>query len=216
MIKIGVFDSGVGGQSVINAIKADIHDAEFVYVTDRENLPYGGKSRQRLLELAIPKIKRLEASGCQVAVIACNTVCTNIIKEVRSSLNIPVIAVEPMVKPACQLTKSKKIIVCATPATLKSQRYQELVSEYAEGVKVLEPNCGDWTSLIERKMHNIENIKADIVPFLKTGADVIVLACTHYHWIEEEIIQIAEAYNAVVLQPEQAIIKQLKRVIGRL
>ncbi len=216
MKKIGVFDSGVGGKSVVEAIKKAIPDIEVIYEDDRENVPYGGKSPERLLELAVPKIQNLEKAGCEVIVVACNTVTTTIIKQVREQIKVPIVAIEPMIKPAAALTKSGKIVVCATPATLTSPRYKELIDEFASGVQILEPNCSDWAFLIENNAHNHKNIEADIETPLKEGADVVVLACTHYHWIEEEVRQIAAKYKASVIQPEQAIVARLKTVLSQL
>lgn len=216
MIKIGVFDSGVGGKSVVEAIKKRMPEAEIVYATDQANIPYGGKSPETLAKLAIPKIKTLEDEGCQVIVVACNTVTTTIIEQVRASVSVPIVAIEPMIKPACEMSKTKRIIVCATPATLKSLRYRQLLKMYAEQTEVFEPDCSDWARLIEHNKHNINNIESEIIVPLKKGADIIVLACTHYHWIQDEIAVIAAQYNATVIQPEEAIVSRLKTVISQI
>lgn len=216
VMKVGVFDSGVGGKSVVLAIKKAIPSLEIMYETDTKNIPYGGKSPERLLELAIPKIQKLEKNGCDVVVIACNTVTTTIIKQIREVIKIPVIAIEPMIKPASSLSKTKKIIVCATPTTLASPRYKELKDEYAQNIKIFTPNCSDWAYLIENNAHNQKNIESDLKTPLEEGADVVVLACTHYHWIEKEIDKIAAKYGASVIQPEQAIVARLKTVLSEL
>lgn len=213
MHKIGVFDSGVGGKSVVAAIQKAIPDLEIVYAEDPKNVPYGDKTPERLLELVIPKLQELEKAGCEVIVVACNTVTTTIIKEVRQQIGVPIVAIEPMVKPACEQTKSNIIAMCATPATLRSPRYKELLEINAGNVRVLEPDCSDWSYLIENNEYNNDVIEDRIVKVCEQGADVIVLGCTHYHWIEEEIKQIADRYNAMVIQPEQAIINQLNRVL---
>ncbi len=200
----------------MEAIKKAIPDIEVIYEDDRENVPYGGKSPERLVDLAVPKIQNLEKVGCEVIVVACNTVTTTIIKQVREQIKVPVVAIEPMIKPAANLTKSGKIVVCATPATLTSPRYKELIDEFADGVQIFEPNCSDWAFLIENNVHNHKNIEADIEKPLREGADVVVLACTHYHWIEEEVRQIAAKYKASVIQPEQAIVARLKTVLSQL
>lgn len=216
MIKVGVFDSGVGGKSVVSAIQNELPELEIIYAEDPENVPYGDKTPERLLELVVPKLKSLEDAGCQVIVVACNTVTTTIIKQVREQIKVPIVAIEPMVKPACELTKSKVIAVCATPATLKSPRYKELLELNAKDVTILEPDCSDWAYLIENNQQNNKMIEDRIREVCVKGADVIVLACTHYHWIEDEVTETASEYNAQVLQPEQAITAQLKRVLERL
>lgn len=216
MVKIGVFDSGIGGKSVVKAIEKAIPAVEIIYSNDPDNLPYGNKTPEELLELVIPKLKKLESAGCQAIVVACNTVSTTIIKEVRDAIKVPVIAVEPMVKPASELTKSKTIAVCATPTTLNSRRYRELLENYAEHLSVLEPDCSDWVYLIESNSTDHTSIKNRIREVCEEGADVIVLGCTHYHWIEEEIKDIADNYGAKVIQPEAALVAQLKRVLEQL
>jgi glutamate racemase len=210
--KIGVFDSGVGGLSVVHAIEAALPDYEVVYATDKEHLPYGNKTPQQLHGYVLPILEDLVGRGCEVIVIACNTVTTNIIVTLRSEISVPLVGIEPMVKPAAQITKSRVIAVCATPATLASKRYKRLKEEYAQGIKVLEPDCSNWTAMIETNQLDHQKIHQQINKVCELGADVIVLGCTHYHWIEDVIKQIADG-RAKVIQPEPAIVEQLKRVL---
>jgi glutamate racemase len=214
-MKIGVFDSGIGGLSVVNAIKKELPELEIVFKNDKEHLPYGSKTTDQLFSLSRPVLESLVDDGCEVIVIACNSVSTNIIDDLRKVIDVPLIAMEPMVKPAAELTKTNTIAVCATPATLASNRYRFLKEEYAKGVKVLEPNCSNWSSMIENNEIDHDNIKNLTNRVCEEGADVIVLGCTHYHWIEEEIAQIARG-RAVIIQPEKPVIEQLKRVLEQL
>lgn len=214
-MKIGVFDSGIGGLSVVNAIKKELPELDIVFKNDKEHLPYGSKTTDQLLSLSRPVLESLVDDGCEVIVIACNSVSTNIIDDLREVIDVPLIAMEPMVKPAAELTKTNTIAVCATPATLASNRYRFLKEEYAKGVKVLEPNCSNWSSMIENNEIDYDNIKDLTNRVCEEGADVIVLGCTHYHWIEEEIAQIAQG-RAVIIQPEKPVIEQLKRVLEQL
>lgn len=215
-MKIGVFDSGIGGLSVVNAINKELPDLEVVYINDPDNLPYGAKTKQQLLDLVIPRIADLIDQGCWAVVIACNTVTTTIIADLRRRFDVPLIGLEPMIKPAVKLTKTKTIAVCATRATLNSQRYRDLKKEFAVGVTVLEPDCSDWAILIEDNALNQKKIESTISPLLDQGADVIVLGCTHYHWIEEDIVAIANKHRVQVMQPEKAVVEQLKRVLEQL
>lgn len=214
-MKIGVFDSGVGGLSIANAVKKALPDTEVIFRHDREHVPYGLRTPQEIMGFVTPILQSLVDEGCQVIVVACNTVSTTLIGQLRERFSVPLVAVEPMVKPAASLTASKVIAVCATPTTLASLRYAELKKEYAAGITVLEPDCGDWPAMIEHQRVDEKKIAARINEVLKNDADVIVLACTHYHWIEEEIKELAKG-KAQVIQPEKAIIEQLKRVIARL
>lgn len=214
-MKIGVFDSGVGGKSVANAIQEALSDIEVVFRDDSSHVPYGLRQPQEILGFVEPIFKELIDDGCQVIVVACNTVSTTLIGQLREKFEVPLIAIEPMIKPAAALTKSGVIAVCATPTTLASPRYTELKKDFAKDIKVLEPDCGDWSSMIEAGLVDQQKIASRINFVLDAGADVIVLACTHYHWIEDEINQLALG-RAQVIQPEQAIIEQLKRVLARL
>jgi glutamate racemase len=214
-VKIGVFDSGVGGLSVANAIRRALPEDEVILREDKEHVPYGLRQPEEILGFILPIFQGMIDEGCQVIVVACNTVSTTLINELRHKFSIPLVAIEPMVKPAAEMTKSKVIAVCATPTTLASPRYQWLKKTYAEGITVFEPDCGDWPAMIENHKVDQQKIADHINESLQAGADVIVLACTHYHWIETEITALAAA-KATVLQPEQAIIKQLKRVIAQL
>lgn len=214
-VRIGVFDSGVGGQSVIKAIKQELPDMEIVYKDDKKHLPYGTKSVDEIYRYVKPVFREFVDEGCGVIVIACNTVTTNLAPRLRAEFPIPMIGMEPAVKPAAEMSRSKVIAVCATPRTLSSERYQWLKREYAKDVKVLEPDCSDWALLIENNSLDCEKIAKITEEVIAAGADVIVLGCTHYHWIEDEMKEIA-ANRAQVIQPEGPVIAQLKRVLGQL
>jgi glutamate racemase len=200
---------------VANAITAIHPELEVVYKSDAEHVPYGSRSRAEILSLITPIIEAFLNEGCAVIVIACNTVSTLLITQLRRQFSVPFVAIEPMVKPAASLTASGIIAVCATPATLASTRYSDLKQQYARDIEVLEPDCRDWSYMIEHDQIDDDKIAHRIEAVLADGADVIVLGCTHYHWIEDRITELAEG-QAVVLQPEQAIIRQLNRVIAKL
>lgn len=214
MSKIGVFDSGVGGLSVAQAIQKALPDDEVLFINDPEHFPYANKKPEELLEYVVPLLEALEDEGCEAIVIACNTVSTTIISELREKFKMPLIAMEPMVKPAAEQTKSKTIAVCATPTTLASKRYTELKQEYAKGVKVIEPDCSKWSAMIEDDAVDEKYIRKITNDACEAGADIIVLGCTHYHWIEDLIAE-ESAGRARILQPEQAIILQLKRILAK-
>lgn len=214
-MKIGIFDSGVGGKSVANVIIEALPDVEILYAEDHKNLPYGNKTPQELLNLVLPILNMLSISGAEIIVIACNTVSTNIITELRRNIDIPLVALEPMIKPATKLSKTGVITVCATPATLKSPRYNYLKKEYGIDKKFIEPDCSDWASLIEQGEIEGAKIKKIIDDCLAQNSDVIVLGCTHYHWISDYIQSLCND-KAKVLEPEDAVIKQLKKVIEQL
>lgn len=212
VLKIGVFDSGVGGLSIVNAIKSALPEAEVIYAEDRSNVPYGNKNPEELYKLVLPILNTLSNSGCDVIVIACNSVSTTILDKLRTVVPCLLIGVEPMVQQAVKLTKSGIITVCATPTTLKSQRYAQLKNEFVGKNIILEPDCSQWAYLIETDQIDRYIIRGIIGDVIQQGSDVIVLGCTHYHWIEQDIKQIV-GDHAVILQPETNVIAELKRVL---
>lgn len=215
MHTIGVFDSGRGGESVALAVEEAFPGSKVIFKDDSANLPYGNKTPEQLLGLVVPILQEMTEQGCEVIVIACNTVTTTLIEQLREQLAVPLVGIEPMVKPAALQTKTGIIAVCATPATLKSERYLWLKDTYAKDVTVLEPDCSDWAAMIQANNVDRQKVDSRIIEVLDAGADVIVLGCTHYHWIEQDIQKLAQG-RAAVLQPEPAIVQQLNRVLASL
>jgi len=214
-VKVGVFDSGIGALSVIKAIKQELPNLEIVYKDDKLHLPYGDKTVTEIYSFVRPIFQEFIDEGCQVIVIACNTVTTNLAPKLREEFPVPMIGMEPAVKPAAEMTRSGIIAVCATPRTLSSERYAWLKREYAPNVKVLEPDCSDWAMMIEDNRVDRDKVAKTIDEVCLTGADIIVLGCTHCHWIEQLIKEVA-ANRARVIQPEKPVVHQLKRVLSRL
>lgn len=213
--KVGVFDSGIGGLSVVNAIKSQLPQIEVIFKNDAEHVPYGTRTIDEIYGFTKPILNSLVEDGCAVIVVACNTVTTNLIKKLREEVSVPLVGMEPMIKPAAAASKSGIIAVCATPRTLTSERYKWLKRQYAGGVKVLEPDCSGWSSMIESKAVDRQKITETIDAVCDEGADQIVLGCTHYHWIEELMREIAGS-RAVINQPEKPVIEQLSRVLSTL
>jgi glutamate racemase len=209
-----VFDSGVGGAGVAQAIQEALPELEVYYADDHEHIPYGNRDPEEIKGFVVPILQALVDEGCEAIVIACNTVTTTLITDLRDIVSVPLIGTEPMVKPAAETTKTGVIAICATPTTLASQRYAWLKQEYAKGLQVIEPDCSNWTRMIESNNLDHDHIEHTIRGVCEQGADVIVLGCTHYHWIEEEIQAIAKEFKATVIQPEPALIRQLKRVLA--
>lgn len=214
-MKIGVFDSGIGGLSVANAVKRAFPEHDVIFKNDAKHVPYGSRSMDEVLAFTLPILQSLVLEGVECIVIACNTVSTNLIEQLRNLIDVPLIGMEPMVKPAVELTKTGVIAVCATPATLKSQRYAWLKHSYARDVIVLEPDCSTWAAMIEANKVDVAAIESLVQDVITKKADVIVLGCTHYHWIEG-LIKKSAGRSATVLQPEEPVIAELRRVLARL
>ena len=213
-MKIGVFDSGIGGKSVAEVIERSLPAAEVIYVCDSMHVPYSDRPQAEIIELTDRAIQPLLEADCDIIVIACNTATAAAIEFLRSKYpKDKFIGLEPMVKPAAERTKSGKIVVCATPYTLSSERYQRLKQTYATAVVVYEPDCSHWAQLIEENALSRAEIDQALSGPLEAGADVIVLACTHYHWIKAKIQQLA-GERADVIDPSEAVIARIRNLIG--
>ena len=214
-VKIGVFDSGVGGLSVVKAISSELPEVEVIFKNDAEHVPYGDRDVEQIYQFTKPIIKDLIEQGCQIIVVACNTVTTNLIDRLRGDFKVPFVGMEPMIRPAAEMSRSGVIAVCATPRTLQSRRYAWLKENYANNVKVVEPDCSQWALMVETNQVDRQKISDIVEQVIGQQADVIVLGCTHYHWIEQEIKEHA-AGRAAVLQPEIPVLEQLKSVLKQL
>lgn len=213
-MKIGVFDSGIGGKAVALSLQRAFPDAEIQVVNDQKNVPYGSKTTEEIIRLTDIAIQPLLSSHCDIIVLACNTASAAAIEILRERYPAQAfIGLEPMIKPAASLTRTGIIAVCATPSTLASQRYKSLVETYASNIKIIEPDCSRWAYMIENDQINQTIIKDAINDCCKNGADVIVLACTHYHWIKDVITEIA-AGRAIILEPSEAIANRVKTLIA--
>lgn len=175
-------------------------------------MPYGDKTPEQVLAFVLPILRDL-ARKTDIIVIACNSVTTMFIDVLRAELPVPLVGIEPMIKPAVERTKTGIIAVCATPMTLASPRYAWLVQTYAPAVRVLQPECNTWAYMIEHNQVNEIYIKVQIDAVCEAGADVIVLGCTHYHWIQQAIQRMAQD-RAVVIQPEEAVVKRVASLLA--
>ncbi len=212
-MKIGVFDSGIGGEKVAYDLQVHFPDAKIITVSDREHLPYGSKSEAEITALTHAAIQPLLSEQCDTIVIACNTATSVALTSLR--LTYPeqkFIGIEPMIKPAATMTKTGVICVCATPATLASERYSNLKNTFATDITVIEPNCSTWASLIETSSLDEELVRQQIIDCLDRDSDIIILGCTHYHWIKELIESIAKD-RAIVLEPTSAIAARISSLI---
>lgn len=213
-MKIGVFDSGIGGEVVARDLAAHFPEATIVTASDRANLPYGTKSAEDIRHLVLAALQPLLTSTCDAIVIACNTATMVALPSLRQLYPEQLfIGLEPMIKPAAAITKTDIICVCATTATLGSRRYHQLKQQYGQGITILEPDCHDWASRIENNSLNKQHILRAIQPALDQNADVIVLGCTHYHWIRNEI-ELVAAGRATIIEPTKAIARQIMNLLA--
>lgn len=208
---IGVFDSGRGGEILAQDIAEAFPEHQVITYLDVENVPYGSKAPDEIHRLTKIGLDDLITRGANILVLACNTAST-IVHLLRKEIKVPIVGLEPMIKPAAQLTKSGVIAVFATPATLAAANYQRLKQEYASDCTVLEPDCGKWSTMIQREAIDWATINQTTQEMLEQAADVLVLGCTHYHILEDKLLKLVDG-RAQVLQPSQAIIQQIGKML---
>jgi glutamate racemase len=214
-MKLGVFDSGIGGEAVAQELAVAFPSAHIMSVNDHEHVPYGDRKAEDITRLTDAAIQPLLTAHCDVIIIACNSATAAAIEILRQRYPTQLfIGLEPMVKPAAAMTRTGTIAVCATPATLGSVRYHRLRDTYTKNVTVIEPDCSSWARLIENNELNEAEVETTVETLLEQNADVIVLACTHYHWIRETIAAVT-AGRAQVIDPSEAIVRQVKALLER-
>lgn len=199
---IGVFDSGVGGLSVLRAIRAELPGEELLYFADTAHVPYGSKPDAYIQARAVAISEFLVGRGVKAIVVACNTATAAAAPLLRERYAVPVVAVEPAVKPAAAYTRSGIIGVLATAGTLRSTRFSGLIRRVAADRRVVTQACpglveqveaGELASLKTRRL-----VARYLEPLLAAGADAIVLGCTHYPLLRPLIEELAGPAVAVI------------------
>jgi glutamate racemase len=213
-MKIGVFDSGIGGQAVANRLAELLPDAEILCVNDHDHVPYGSRPVAEIISLTDTAIQPLIDAQCDAIVIACNTVTTVAINHLRQEYPVMnFVGIEPMIKPAAQQTKSGIVAVLATPATLASQSYKTLKDTWAKDSTVIEPDTSSWAALIEAGQPEDVPVEDTVFWLIEQNVDVIVLACTHYHWLKERA-ETAAGVRAIIMEPSDAIGNRIISLLG--
>ncbi len=211
---IGIFDSGLGGLSIARAVRDILPAEDLMYFADTDFSPYGSKSRDQIVERSAYITHFLINRGCKLIVVACNTATVNAISILRSEYSVPIVGVEPGVKPAALKSVSGVVGVLATEQTLKSASYQRLKSRYSGTVKIQERACPDFVFLVENLAH--ENIEARVAterhmrPLLDAGCDQIILGCTHFSFLKQPIKKAIGA-NAGVVDTAEAVGFEVRR-----
>lgn len=210
-MQIGVFDSGKGGKLVAERLEKLLPSCTFVVVDDAENVPYGNREQEEIVELTDKAIQPL-LGVCPIVVIACNTATTAGIEELRRRYpSTKFIGIEPMIKPAQASTKTGRFTVLATPHTLKSARYKELKSLFGSLATIDEPDTEDWAKKIEDDLAHEIDISY-LAKSIQDGSDTLVLACTHYIALQDSL---QKTYPAIaILEPTDAIAERLAQLIA--
>lgn len=213
---IGVFDSGVGGLSVLAELKARLPNESFVFFADQHNVPYGEKTKGELVALTTRIVEFLLTHDTKLIVVACNTATCYALEELRARFSVPIVGVVPAVKLAAERTKTGTIALISTPATAKSDYVTHLIEQFAADKKVFRIGCAGLENAVETGRLDGEEtatlLQQYVAPLKDEGVDELVLGCTHYPFLKKEIsaivgpgVELIDSGDAVARRTEKLL-----------
>jgi glutamate racemase len=222
---IGVFDSGVGGLSVLHAIRHELPHEHFLYVADSVCAPYGDRSSAFIIERAVTITDFLLRQDAKAIVVACNTATAVAVESLRARFAIPIVAIEPAIKPAAARTRSRVVGVLATTSTVASPNMSKLLANYGrlrqgsgEEVEFVIQPCPGLADQVEKgELASADTralVERYVQPIVDKGADILVLGCTHYPFLQPLIQEIA-GRGVEVIDPATAVARELRRRLDR-
>ncbi len=214
---IGIFDSGVGGLTVLRAIHQLMPEEPLLYLADQAHVPYGPRQLEEVRHFSEVITRFLLDQGARLIVVACNTASAAALKHLRSVFpHVPFVGMEPAVKPAAEHSHTGVVGVLATPATFQGELYASVVERFGRGVKLLQHTCPGLVAQIESgalessETHRI--LEEALDPMLTAGIDTVVLGCTHYPFVIPLIQQIVGP-GVRVIDPAPAVARQVQRLL---
>ena len=220
-----MFDSGLGGLTVLREIVGARPDAHYVYVADDEFFPYGRHGEEEIVARVVPLVGELIAAHRpDLVVIACNTMSVSVMAQLRAAYSVPFVGTVPAIKPACASSKTKRVSVLGTKATVKREYTQALIRDHARDCEVTLVGSAELASLAESALSgnavSDEDIAAELVPcFVGSGAgdaartDTVVLACTHYPLLLDRLVRLAP-WPVDWVDPAPAIARRVADLLG--
>ena len=216
VVTIGVFDSGVGGLSILDEALQQLPHHNYIYFADSANAPYGDKPPQWIAERSLQICRYLMEQDCSAIVVACNTATAEAIATIRSTLDIPIIGVEPGIKPAAMQSQNGIVGVLATEATLNSDKFNALLATLPEHCQFIKQAGAGLVPLIEAGLIETPEMQAllrsHLKPILDQGADTLVLGCTHYPFLKK-MIRAVLGDSMTLIDTSDAVVRQLLRQI---
>jgi glutamate racemase len=213
---VGIFDSGIGGLSVAREIRRLLPAEHLLYVADSAYVPYGDRTVGEVRARTLAAGRWLQEQGARILVVACNTASGAALELLRERLSIPVVGLEPAVKPAVAASRNGRVGVMATVGTLRSERYARLVENHGNGSRVIPQPCPGLADMIEDGHLDDDLLHASIdryvAPLKEAGVDTVVLGCTHYPFVREQIAA-ALGPEVRIVDSGPAIARQTERVL---
>ncbi len=211
---IGIFDSGVGGLAVLREVRSLLPGADLLYLADQRHAPYGEQPLEAVRERAERVVSHLLERGATTIVVACNTASAVALHHLRDlHPGLPIVGMEPAVKPAAAGTNSGVVGVMATPATFQTDVVAGLAERFAPGVRVLTRPCPGLAAAVEDGAVAAEVVRSHVVALVEAGADTIVIGCTHYSFVAD-LISAAAGDDVTIIDPAPAVARQVARVVS--
>ena len=213
---IGVFDSGIGGLTVVQALYDKDPNLSIRYFADTKFFPYGDRAQSEITDRVIESAQVMVKSGCQLLIIACNTACSAALEHLREYINVPVVGIEPPLNPAAQNTISKRIVILATEGTVSGDRLARLEADYGNDVTVDSIPMPGLADMIESgdisSEKLISKLKIALRRPISLGADALALGCTHYGFLSGALNQILPK-NILIFDPADAVARRALALI---
>ena len=215
---IGVYDSGFGGLSVWRELRRALPNESLIYLGDGKNCPYGGRSREQITQFATEAVERLVREGVKMVVVGCNTATTAAIDHLRATWpDMPIVGLEPAVKPACLTTKSRRIAVLATEHSLQSDMFLHTAERYASDVEVVKVPGRGFVEIVEQDLEHTPEARATVrqvvEPLKGTGVDKVVLGCTHYPFLRDAIAEVLEGEDIEIIDSGEAVERRVEQLL---
>lgn len=215
---IGIYDSGLGGLTVWREVRRALPRESLVYLGDGKNCPYGSRPREEVARLADESVGRLVAEGCKMVVVACNTATAAAIDLLRAKYApLPIVGMEPAVKPACLATRSGVVGVLATERSLDGDLFRRTAARYGAGIEVVAAPGRGFVELVEGDREATreaeEAVRSAVAGMLARGADQIVLGCTHYPFLVPVLERVVAGRGVAIVDPSPAVARRVAQLL---
>lgn len=213
---VGIFDSGVGGLSVLRFFHRMAPHERVIYFADTAHFPYGARPVPEVRKFSFAVVNRLLASDVKLIIVACNTASAAAVSDLREAFPVPFVGMVPGVKPAAETSRSGRVAILATPGTLDGDLFAHVVEDFARGTKIVSVPGTGLAELVERGESGTGAARAVVrtvlAPEVAAGADTVVLGCTHYHFLAGDIR--AEFPGIAIVDTSEAVARRAVQVLA--